>query len=552
MPLSVPVPTTGPRGASPATLLVSAQASLRASDLDAAKAQVEQAVALAEAVGDRVMHARALTALARILYIRTDLAEGMATAMRAIELSEAVDDLASSAKAHESAARILLEVGETDSALEEGLAAMRAADASLDLEATLAAMRAMTNIYAELQQWDKALAFGERFCETARLLADKAAESAAIDTISYIYDGIGREAAANGDLVLAQAHAERTVTLSRTAMMMAREAGTRFGEATCLANLAESLSDVGRHEEALELLDSWPADPSLDTASMVVHQRTTRGMVLAGLGRHREAAEILSQCLAEAPSRLHEINTCRALARILEEMGDLRGALDHQKRLFALVSEQSSEKARRAASVAAVRLETVQAEARATVLQTQATALQYSNEQLNRRSEDLQRQALEDPLTGLPNRRRLDQLLATDLRSCSIVMVDVDHFKLVNDGHSHLVGDAVLRELAKLLSSTCRDGDTALRFGGEEFALLMLGTSADGVLAAAERARRTVESHDWAALSAGLAVTASFGVALGSEVETSTELLALADRRLLTAKENGRNRVVGPAETPGS
>jgi len=175
--------------------------------------------------------------------------------------------------------------------------------------------------------------------------------------------------------------------------------------------------------------------------------------------------------------------------------------------------------------------------------------LRRSNEQLNRRSEDLRQQALEDHLTGLPNRRRLDQLLSTDLRSCSIVMVDVDHFKRVNDEHSHLVGDAVLRELSKLLRATCRDGDTALRFGGEEFALLLLGTSVDGALAAAERARLSVQSHNWAALSAGLTLTASFGVALGTEAITGTELLALADHRLLTAKKGGRNRVVGPPVT---
>jgi diguanylate cyclase (GGDEF)-like protein len=543
---TVPVEPTGSQGPSPAALLVSAQASLQASDLEAAQAQIEQANALAEAVGDRLMHARAVTALARILYVRNELAEGMVVALRAIDLSEDVGDLASLAKAHETATRILLGVGESDAALEHGLASLRAADASLDLEATMAAMRALTNVYADLRQWDRALEFGERFCETTRLLGDKAGESAAIDTVSYVYDGMAREAADSGDQVLAQACVERTVSLSRTAMLMARAAGSRFGEATCLANLAEALADVGRPTEALELLDSWPADPFLDSRTMSHHHRETRGIVLATLGRHAEAVELLTKCATEAPSRAQEITACRALAALLEEIGDLRGALDHQKRMFVLISEQSSEKARRAASVAAVRLETLQAQTRAAVLQAEATALQLSNEQLNRRSEDLQRQALEDPLTGLPNRRQLDQLLATDLRSYSIVMVDVDHFKRVNDSYSHLVGDAVLRDLAKLLRSICRDGDTALRYGGEEFALLMLGTSAEGVLAAAERARVGVQLYDWGVLCLGLTVTASFGVALGSEVATSTELLALADRRLLRAKENGRNQVVGP------
>jgi diguanylate cyclase (GGDEF)-like protein len=180
-------------------------------------------------------------------------------------------------------------------------------------------------------------------------------------------------------------------------------------------------------------------------------------------------------------------------------------------------------------------------------MEDRATALQRSNETLNRRSEKLRRQALEDPLTGLPNRRRLDQLLASDLRTSSVVLLDVDHFKRVNDEHSHLVGDAVLRVLAQILKANCRQGDTALRFGGEEFALVMEGTSVEGASALAERARASIEAHDWAALAPGLAVTASFGAALGSEAATGIELLALADRRLLTAKQNGRNQVVGPA-----
>jgi diguanylate cyclase (GGDEF)-like protein len=108
------------------------------------------------------------------------------------------------------------------------------------------------------------------------------------------------------------------------------------------------------------------------------------------------------------------------------------------------------------------------------------------------------------------------------------------------------VGDAVLRELGGLLRAACRDGDTALRFGGEEFALVMPGTSVDGVMATAERVRVRVQHHDWAVLSPGLTLTVSFGVALGTEVDTSIELLALADRRLLRAKELGRNRVIGP------
>ena len=542
----MPAPSPVPERSSPATLLVAAQSAMLASDLDSAKAQARQAEALAAAVGDRLMEARAVALLARILHLRNEMAEALSQALRAATLCEEVADLASAAQAHEVAARIFLDVGEMATALEEGLAATEAANASGDLSASVSALRAMTNIYAALRQWDTALEFGERYSETARMLGDTAAECVAIATVAYVYAAGASDAGDRGEPERARAWAEQSVSLSRTAMLMSRESGNRLNENTSLGNLAEMLSDIGRPQEGLDLLDSWSIDPALDTGNMIAHHREARGAVLVGLGRFREAADLMVLGVAEAPTRQYEISASRSLAMALEQLGDLRGALDTYKRLFILVTEQISEQAQRAASVAAVRLETVQAQAQAAMLRMQTSDLQRTNEDLNRHSEDLRRQALEDPLTGLPNRRRLDQLLASDLRECSLILLDVDHFKWVNDAHTHLVGDAVLRELGAVLRNSCRDGDTALRFGGEEFALVMPGTSMEGVLATAERVRAAVQGHDWAALSPGLAVTASFGAALGSEVDTSIELLALADRRLLNAKELGRNCVVGP------
>ena len=116
-PPSEPAEPSRSRRRSPAMLLASAQSSLNASDLDEAKALAEHAVALAEAVGDRLMHARAVTLLARILYVRSETAEAMGLVLAAIDLSRTVGDLTSTAKAHEVATRILLDVGETHVAL---------------------------------------------------------------------------------------------------------------------------------------------------------------------------------------------------------------------------------------------------------------------------------------------------------------------------------------------------------------------------------------------------------------------------------------------------
>ena len=534
------------RRPSPASLLAAAEANVQVADLDSAKAQVKQAMALAESLGDQLILARAATLLSRVLLIRDEADQSIAMATRAVELCRAVDDRASQAKAHAYAARVLLSVGDTDAALESCMAALEASEACSDPEATIAATRELTNVYGQLRQWDKALEFGERQCETARLLGNLASESAAIDTVSCIYGAMREEAVESGDLVAGNRHAAEAERRSRIAMQLARQAGSYLGEATCLANLAESLSDIGRHQDALGVLDDWQDDPLRTTPTVASHHAHTRGIVLMRMSRDLEAIELLSRCLAQAPTRLLEITACRALAEMHEKTGNLRAALDHQKRLSVLISKQSSETSRRAASVAAVRLETAQAHAQAKRYEAQSTHLLVTNEQLSRRSADLQRQAIEDPLTGLANRRRFDELLDMEGQVLSIVMVDVDHFKRVNDDYSHLVGDAVLRDLGRLLRESCREGDVALRIGGEEFAVLLSGVSAEGAVAAAERIRSGVLAHAWSALAPELTVTASFGVAMVTEAATKTELLALADRRLYEAKVGGRNRVVGP------
>lgn len=527
------------REQTPATLLVEAESALVASQVDTARALAAQAVAIAEAAGDAVMHARASTVLARVLYVRHDIAEAMSCVLTAIDLSTAMDDLPTLAKAHHVAARILVDTGDTTGGLEEGVAAMEAAEACGDLEAITAAARAMCHVYAALRQWDRALAFAERYHEATRLLGEPTAECSAIDTVSYCYSGMAVEATERGDHDQAAELHEHAVVLSRWAMLMAREAGARRTEATAVANLAESLAACGRPQEGLDLLDGWRADPTLDTVPTIGHHRQTRGIILLALGRRDEAARLLEVSIAEAPTRTHEIHARRALASLLEDTGDVAGALDHYKRMFSLVTEQASERAQLAAGVAAVRLETAQAQARALALANEAA-------DLHEHSEKLRRQAMEDPLTGLPNRRRLDELLASDLTTSSVVILDVDHFKHVNDDHSHLVGDAVLRVLADLMRRSCRQGDIVARFGGEEFAMVMRGASREGALALAERTRRSVETYDWGSLAPGLAVTASFGAALGTEASSSIELLALADSRLRSAKSAGRNRVVGP------
>jgi diguanylate cyclase (GGDEF)-like protein len=160
-----------------------------------------------------------------------------------------------------------------------------------------------------------------------------------------------------------------------------------------------------------------------------------------------------------------------------------------------------------------------------------------------------------DALTGLPNRRALAEVLPrlidearAQSRSLSVVFVDLDHFKAINDRHGHAVGDEVLVEAARRLADRLRGGETAARHGGEEFVLLLPGADGQRAMAAAERLRAALADAPFGTTNGPLAVTASFGVAslepgTARRASGPAELLARADAAMYRAKQGGRNRV---------
>ncbi|MCV2370436.1 GGDEF domain-containing protein [Roseateles oligotrophus] len=157
-------------------------------------------------------------------------------------------------------------------------------------------------------------------------------------------------------------------------------------------------------------------------------------------------------------------------------------------------------------------------------------------------------EAHHDALTGLPNRRymssRLPDLwahLKTTQRPLLAAMLDLDHFKKINDVFGHEIGDAVLRQVGSLLLAHVRSRDLPIRLGGEEFIVLMPDASPEQALVACERIRREIETHDWPAVTAGLHVTVSIGIAPMDDTETPW---AQADTALYRAKAQGRNCVV--------
>ena len=173
--------------------------------------------------------------------------------------------------------------------------------------------------------------------------------------------------------------------------------------------------------------------------------------------------------------------------------------------------------------------------------------VQARTQELQEKNRELEVLSVTDRLTGLFNRRKLDHILEEELIrsrryaiSFSVIIIDIDHFKHINDTHGHGVGDTVLEGLAQIMRERTREADALARLGGEEFVIVCRHSGLAGCLTTAEKLREAIAVHDFPEVGH---VTASFGAATCRENDDAASLLARADTALYQAKAAGRNRV---------
>jgi len=171
--------------------------------------------------------------------------------------------------------------------------------------------------------------------------------------------------------------------------------------------------------------------------------------------------------------------------------------------------------------------------------------------------EEIYRMTILDGLTGIHNKRYFMEFLEREIarskrhgRDLVLVMIDIDHFKNINDTHGHIAGDAVLQQLTRLISSVMRKDELISRYGGEEFTVLLPEADLNNAVSFAERIRRLVENHSFHYGGEDIQITISMGVAAYAEELGIEEFVRLADEQLYRAKEAGRNCVCPELNEP--
>jgi diguanylate cyclase (GGDEF)-like protein len=587
--------TAGGPGAMGVALLQTAHTLRLLDRLDASRAMLQEALALMAPLAGSRNHAYAMWQLVEVELAAGHPADALATARALGQRADALQqsDLQSHARCGQ--ARALLALGEPAQALAAAEAAVRHGEGAPNLQ--VAALRVMADVHAldvdralsapadveapsvVLHILLRALALADgiaRFTAPGELLDAVAREYARLGDYqqAYVFSqraGVSREtsrslearnravalqvthetesarAEAEHQRSLARAHAERLETLERL--------GAIGREITRNLEPSAILAALDRHVRAL-----------LDASSLVIHRVSADGRELvmvfgveAGgpLPPHRIAFDDPRRPAALCARERREIMTSGEPGEARSDTGADDGAAGRvggagDSRSFMCAPLSDADRLLGVMSIG-TRRPRAYAERELAIFRTLcaygaiALANADAQAQLMRKNAQLERLSVSDTLTGLANRLRLDQVLgeeaARQARSgatVSVILLDLDHFKTVNDLHGHPVGDRVLVTIGELLKTGSRQTDEVGRWGGEEFLVVCRDTDLAGAGALAQKLRERIAAHDFRGVGRR---TASFGVAQLAGGEDVEGLVARADVALYRAKRAGRDRV---------
>ncbi|HEX6039009.1 diguanylate cyclase [Longimicrobium sp.] len=562
---------------------------LRFSDQARAAALAGEALRLAQAADYPVGVALALRTLgAQQFYFQSDLTGADARFRLALDLLDQAGETRGRADVLNLLGSVNRLAGRQVDSMRLHLAALELARQQGDRMAEALALGSIGSVYHLLGDYGRALEHHQASLALREEIGDETGMGYPLINIGIIHGMMGEP--------------ERTIEHMRRAFTI-QERGDPHSADVCLVNLGNAYLDLGQDERALEFLEraytrlsargSHADEASClcdigriherrgeDARALACYQRSRALLertgsriylpeVLMRLGALRvrtgEAPDGLADLRAalvsaeEQGARQHVHAAHEALARAYEQLGDAARALEHHRAFHAVWREVYGNETNARIQHALVRAEVEQTQREAELLRERNEALTRADEekarlldQLRAQAAELERQTREDALTRVSNRRHLDAQLATEWeralrfgRALTVAMVDVDHFKQINDRFTHAVGDEVLRTVARILRDNTRGVDVVARYGGEEFCLILVETRSADAVTLCDRLRGLIADHDWSSIRPGIAVTVSIGVAgLHEGADAPDALLAAADVRLYAAKHAGRNRVL--------
>ncbi len=368
---------------------------------------------------------------------------------------------------------------------------------------------------------------------------------------------------------------DESIARYHEAAVLAEQCDDRYLQLVVLNNLSYTQYEAGLADEAVATAERLLSEAAADEVALPRHFGDSVARAYMSVGRFDEAAAVLEPLCVEATAARTATGSrwpCSPLAEVRRLQGSFDAAQEAIDRSCELITQyaltgRNLEVMREQAELHAARGEfeaayqayrsfhRAEAELRALERDARARTLNaiFEATEARRQSDHFRELSVRDPLTGLHNRRHMDAMLADlleqvqhDEARLTIGLVDLDHFKRINDTRSHAVGDEVLRVVAGILergADRVEDG-LAVRMGGEEFLVLLPGVDREAGVKHLETLRQELASHPWGAITDGIAVTASIGVAVAPDdgVERRA-LLEVADQNLYRAKHDGRDRV---------
>ncbi len=515
--------------------------------------------------------------------------DGLKLVREALALLEGVSDLRLQYLTHNRAALIYSDTGDYESALVEHLKALPLAEQSGTLRPPreLQTLNNLGALYLNLRQPEKALEYLQRALPLAEKFGAKRNLANLNANLGYAWSSL-------------EQHEQAKQAYLRS-LQLAREIGEVRTETTALVNLSD---DALRQKAFQEAADYAQQALVLSQGAKLVSSeaiaRANLGSALVGLGQYKQGLQQLLAAqqsfqaigdvgtedvmltdfilaaerageLAQANGLLHRQLELReqlfseSRQRAVTELQERFDASARQKQIELLEREnqlQSAEISNRRLYLWVVGLVALTVVLAAAVVMLSYWRVRDANRRLQAANEKLADQSIRDPLTGLFNRRSFQLAMdrrwtererrnSADTSIDAFILLDIDHFKRINDNHGHAAGDTVLVEVAKRLNSSMRDSDMVLRWGGEEFLLYLRGTTIDALSGVVERVLNGLGATPIQHEGKPLPVTASAGfIPLPFSNLPETEFgweraVQLADSALYLAKSRGRNRAYG-------